>query len=88
MRLDLLHLKVRLRLFMHDRRDNDTEDDRDNDNCQTPVTAEVVEELDNVKYPVLENIPHVLLSLHQPRVVFTEQDRIRKDRQGDTSLNA
>ena len=52
--------KRRLRLLVHQRRDEDAEDDRDDDDGQAPVAAEVVEELDDRGISrSLNDVPHV-----------------------------
>ena len=40
---------------MHEGRDNDTKDNRDDDDRQSPVVAEVIEELDDVEDPVFKD---------------------------------
>ena len=67
---------------MHQRRHEQAEDDGDQDNSQTPVAAEVVKELDTVKYRVLTHLPHFLrylsfLLYQRGPTILTEQDRIR-----------
>ena len=59
-RLNLLHLIRRLRLLVHEGRNYQSEDDGHDDDGQAPVLAEAEEELDNVKYPVLEYFPHTM----------------------------
>ena len=50
--------------------------------ARPPVAAEVIEEMDNVEYPVLKYVPHVqlFLPLYQssPRDDLKEQDRSRR----------
>lgn len=66
-RLDLLHGVVRLRLLVHQGSYDDTEDDRNDDDSQAPVVAEVKEELDNIEDPVLKYIPHTQPFSSRPR---------------------
>ena len=60
-RLDLLHLEGRLDLLVHDRSNEQTEDNRDNDDRKTPVAKEIGEECDAIEYPVLKHVPHTAL---------------------------
>ena len=91
-RLHLLHLKRRFRLLVHQRRDQNTEDDRHDDDGQAPVAAEVIEEMDNVEYPVLKYVPHVQLFLplyqRSPRDDLKEQDRSRANPPDDNVAHA
>ena len=43
---------------MHKRSNDDTEYDRNDYDRKSPVSAEVIKELDNAEYPIFENIPH------------------------------
>ena len=47
---------------MHQRSDDDTEDDRHQDDGQAPVAAEGIEEMDNVINKILDDVPHVSVS--------------------------
>ena len=60
-RLAITDVYKRQRLLMHEGRDDDTEDNRDNDDRQAPVMAEVIEELDNVEDPVFKDIPQMCI---------------------------
>ena len=69
---------------MHEGRDNDTKDNRDDDDRQSPVVAEVIEELDDVEDPVFKDIPHSLpFQMHQR---LRERDRTHTDRQGGIAV--
>ena len=57
-RLDLLHVVRRLDLPMHQRHEQQTEDDRDDKDCHTPVAAKVVEEIDDVERYIQQCFPH------------------------------
>lgn len=57
--LDLLHLKVGLRLLVHQRRHEDAEDDRDDDDGQAPVMAEAIEEVDYLENGLKNDLPHI-----------------------------
>lgn len=71
---------------MHEGRDDDTEDNRDNDDRQAPVMAEVIEELDNVEDPVFKDIPHNLpFQMHRR---LRERDRTHTDRQGGIAVSS
>ena len=84
LRLHLLHSIIGLRLLMHEGRDNDTKDNRDDDDRQSPVVAEVIEELDDVEDPVFKDIPHSLpFQMHQR---LRERDRTHTDRQGGIAV--
>ena len=75
---------------MHQRRDKHTEDDGHDNDGQAPVLAEAEEELDDVKYPVLEYFPHTMVFLpltdksRRQSPVLTERDRSRAALQVDT----
>ena len=90
--MHFLHLERRLRLLVHQRRDEYAEDDGDKDDGQAPVAAEVVEELDNVEYPILKYVPHVQLFLplyqRSPRDDLKEQDRSRANPPDDNVAHA
>ena len=84
LRLHLLHSIIGLRLLMHEGRDDDTEDNRDDDDRQAPVVAEVIEELDNVEDPVFKDVPHSLpFQMHRR---LRERDRTHTDRQGGIAV--
>lgn len=43
---------------MHQRSNEDTEDDGYDNDRKSPVSAEIVEELDDIEDPILKDIPH------------------------------
>ena len=57
-RLNLLHSEVCSRRLVNKRSNDDAEDDGDDDNRHTPVAHAIVEELDDIEDPVLNDFPH------------------------------
>ena len=57
-RLNLLHSEVRSRRLVNERSDDDAEDNGDDDDRHSPVAHAVVEELDDIEDPVLNDFPH------------------------------
>ena len=57
-RLNLLHSEVCSRRLVNERSNDDAEDNGDDDNRHTPVAHAIVEELDDIEDPVLNDFPH------------------------------